>query len=112
MYYEPRHSENNDAIIMNELREIYQEIPTYGYRRMTVALRERGFLVNHKRVFSLLRIAGIQAIFPRKVTTIKNQAHKIFPYLLCGLVIDRPNQVWQVDITYIKIREGFVYRFV
>ncbi len=109
MYYKPKPQKNNDAIIMNELREIYQETPSYGYRRMTVALRENGFLVNHKKVFMLLKIAGIQAIYPRKKTTIRNQGHKVFPYLLRGLLINRPNQVWQVDITYIKIRGGFVY---
>lgn len=76
---------------------------------MTVALRERGFLVNHKRVAALQGLAGIQAIYPYKKTTVRNQAHKVFPYLLRDLVIDRPNPVWQVDITYIKIRGGFVY---
>lgn len=109
MYYKKKNQENNDAIIINELREIYLETPSYGYRRMTIGLREKGFLVNHKKVFALQKIAGIQAIYPRKKTTIKNQAHKIFPYLLRNLIIERPNQVWQVDITYIKIRGGFVY---
>jgi putative transposase len=106
MYYKPKPQDNNDAVIMNELREIYQETPSYGYRRMTVALRERGFLVNHKRVAALQGFAGIQAIYPYKKTTVRNQAHKVFPYLLRDLVIDRPNQVWQVDITYIKYVEA------
>ena len=109
MYYKPKGQENNAMIIINELREIYQETPSYGYRRMTVALREKGLLVNHKKVIALQKIAGIQAIYPRKNTSVKNQAHKVFPYLLRDLVIDHPNQVWQVDITYIKIRGGFVY---
>ncbi len=73
MYYKPKNSENNDAVIMNELREIYQTTPSYGYRRMTVALREKGFVVNHKKVFALQKMAGIQAIYPRKKTTVKNQ---------------------------------------
>jgi putative transposase len=110
MYYKPKEPDNNDVIIMNEIRDIYQEsFCSYGYRRMTVALREKGFIVNHKKVFALQKKAGIQAIYPYKKTTVRNQAHKIFPYLLRGLSIDRPNQVWQVDITYIKIRGGFVY---
>lgn len=109
MYYKHKNSENNDAIIMNEMREIYQKSSFYGYRRMTVALREKGFVINHKKVFALQKAAGIQAIYPTKKTTIRNQAHTVFPYLLRKLVIDRPNQVWQVDITYIKIRGGFVY---
>ena len=109
MYYIPVYQEDNSADIINELREIYEETPFYGYRRMTVALRERGYLVNHKKVLSLLRVAGIKAIYPGKNTSIRNHKHKIFPYLLKNLVIDRPNQVWQVDITYIKIQSGFVY---
>jgi len=109
MYYKPKQQESNNVIITNELHKIYQEIPSYGYRRMTVALREKGFLVNHKKVHALQKKAGIQAIYPIKKTTIKNPAHKVFPYLLKNLAIERPNQVWQVDITYIKIRGGFVY---
>jgi len=109
MYYKPKNQKNNDTVVINELREIYQETPSYGYRRMTVALREKGLWVNHKKVIALQKVAGIQAIYPRKKTTVKNQAHAVFPYLLRNLVIDRPNQVWQVDITYIKIRGGFVY---
>jgi putative transposase len=109
MYYKPKDVENNAVNIMNEMREIYQKSPFYGYRRMTVALRQRGFMVNHKRVFALQKNAGIQAIYPTKKTTIRNQAHKVFPYLLHNMVINRPNQVWMVDITYIKIRGGFVY---
>lgn len=110
MYYKPKESDSNDAVIMNEIRDIYQESSaSYGYRRVTVALRERGFIVNHKKVAALQKKAGIQAIYPYKKTTIKNQAHKIFPYLLRSLLIDRPNKVWQVDITYIKMRGGFVF---
>jgi len=109
MYYKPNPRKNNDELITNELREIYQKVPTYGYRRMTVALREAGMLVNHKRVARLQKSAGIQAIYPSRQTTIKNKAHKVYPYLLKKLIIARPNQVWQVDITYIRIRGGFVY---
>jgi len=94
---------------MNEMRDIYQETPFYGYRRITVGLRERGFLVNHKKVQTLMSLTGMEAIYPVKRTTIRNQDHKVYPYLLRGMVIDRPNQVWQVDITYIKMRQGFVY---
>jgi len=110
MYYEPRIlNDNSDTIIMNELAEIYQKHSFYGYRRMTIKLQEMGFLINHKRVRRLLKIAGIQAIYPTKKTTIRNPQHKVFPYLLKDIKIDQPNQVWKVDITYIKIRGGFVY---
>lgn len=109
MYYQSKSTENDDAIIMNEIRDIYQETPFYGYRKITISLRQKGHIVNHKRVQNLLTLAGIKAIYPAKKTTIRNPEHKAFPYLLRGMIIDRPNQVWQVDITYIKMRHGFVY---
>ena len=101
--------QNDDSIVINEVREIYQQWPFYGYRRILVELRKLGFCVNHKRLQRLLVDAGIKAIYPGKKTTIRNHDHKVFPYLLRGLNIERPGQVYQVDITYIKIRHGFVY---
>lgn len=109
MYYQPQALESDDVIIMNEIRCIYKEKPFYGYRRITVELRKQGYLVNHKRVQRLLKDAGIKAIYPGKRTTIRNPLHKVFPYLLRDIKIERPNQVWQVDITYIKISNGWVY---
>jgi putative transposase len=76
---------------------------------MTIKLRELGMVVNHKRTHRLLKRAGIKAIYPKKRTTIRNPEHKIFPYLLKRMKIRRPNRVWQVDITYIKIRGHYVY---
>lgn len=109
LYYKPKAIENDDVIVMNEIRCIYQKRSYYGYRKITVALRKKGLKVNHKRVQRLLQKAGIKAIYPSKKTSIKNHAHKIYPYLLRGMSIERPNQVWQVDITYIKIRGGWLY---
>lgn len=109
MYYKPQISDNNDAEILNELRDIHLAHPYFGYRRVEVELRKKGFVVNHKRVQSLRAAAGIQTVYPRKKTTMRNPAHKVYPYLLKDLIIDRPNQVWQVDITYIKMRCGYVY---
>jgi putative transposase len=109
MYYKPKVKDKSDTLLTNHLRMIYLEKPFFGYRKMTIALKKLGFDVNHKRVQRLLQSAGIRAIYPSKRTTIRNSQHKIFPYLLKDLVIDRPNQVWQVDITYIKIKNGFVY---
>lgn len=109
MYYKPRTLEKNDAVILNEVRDIYQETPFYGYRKILVSLRERGFEINHKRLQGLLSQEGIQAVYPKKRTSIRDMRHKVHPYLLSMLCIDRPNQVWAVDITYIKIRHGFVY---
>jgi putative transposase len=109
MYYNPKKKKTDDAVIIQELRNIYAEKPFYGYRKMVVELRKKGFLINHKAVQRLLQIAGMKAIYPTKKTTHRNLQHKVYPYLLRGLKIERPNQVWQVDITYIKIRGGFVY---
>jgi putative transposase len=109
MYYKQKLQNNDDVVVMNELRSIYQQYPCYGYRKMTVALRKMGIVANHKRVQNLLKAAGIQAIHPTKRTTIRDLQHKVFPYLLRDIKITRPNQAWQVDITYIKIRGGFVY---
>jgi len=109
MYYKPKPQDNDDVLIMNELRTIYQRHPYYGYRKMMVGLREIGIVANHKKVQHLLKAAGIQAIYQTKRTTVRNIQHKVFPYLLRNMKIERPNQAWQVDITYIKIRGGFVY---
>lgn len=109
MYYKSKPIENNDAVILNEMRDIYQEYSFYGYRRMHIELRRKGFEINHKRVQALLSKAGIKATYPKKKTSIRNPQHKVYPYLLKSLSIDHPNQVWAVDITYIKIRNGFVY---
>jgi putative transposase len=76
---------------------------------MTIELRSKGFVVNHKKVQRLMQVSGRKAIYPQKKTTIRNPQHKVFKYLLRGLKIERPNQVWEVDITYIKVKNGFVY---
>lgn len=109
IYYKPKDVEKDDVKIMNEMRDIYIQSSMYGYRKMTVALRKRGLRVNHKKVRRLMKLVGLKAIYPGKSTTVRNENHKVYPYLLRGMNIDRPNQVWQVDITYIKIRNGFVY---
>ena len=109
MYYKKKPTEDDDVILMNEIQDIYTKIPVYGYRRVTIELWQRSFFVNHKRVQRLMQIMGRKAIYPKRKTTIKNPEHKVFKYLLRGLKIDRPNQVWQVDITYIKVNGGFVY---
>ncbi len=106
VYYKPKLAQNDDIVILNEICDIYQ---IYGYRRILVELRKNSFEVNHKRLQRLLTITGIKAIYPAKKTTIRDQQHKIYPYLLRELKIDHPNQAWQIDITYIKIRHGFVY---
>jgi putative transposase len=83
--------------------------PYYGIRRMTAGLRAAGHEVNHKRVARLLQRMGLQAIYPKPRLTQGGPEHKVYPYLLHGLAIGRPNQVWGTDITYIRLRHGFVF---
>ena len=94
---------------MNKIRTIYTEKPFYGYRKICVDLSRKGHVVNRKRVQRLMQLMGLKSVCPKKRTTVRNKAHAIYPYLLKNLDIVRPNQAWQVDITYIKIRTGFVY---
>ena len=111
MYYKPKTQGNNDFELLHTIRDIYAECPMYGYRRIHVELRRRGIEVNHKRVQRVLSAANIKALYPmkKKNTSIRNLKHKVYPYLLDSLDIKSPNQAWSVDITYIKIRMGFVY---
>lgn len=99
----------DDVTLMNEIREIWLKIPFYGYRRITQELRDQGRQINRKKVQRLMQLMGIQAIYPKPKTSIKNKAHQIYPYLLKGLEISHINEVWEVDITYLKLRNGFMY---
>jgi putative transposase len=94
---------------MRLLDEQYTRTPYYGIRRMTACLRAQGHEVNHKRVARLLRRMGLEAIYPRPRLSRGGPGHRIYPYLLRGLDIRRPNQVWATDITYIRLRRGFVF---
>lgn len=94
---------------MNEIRGIWLRIPFYGYRRITEELKHLGFLVNRKRVQRLMQDMGIQAVYPKPKLSIGNKQHKIYPYLLKDLKVNKANQVWSVDITYLKIGGGFMY---
>lgn len=111
VYYKPMVVKNDDDVkMMNIIRDIYVQRPYYGYRRIEVELRKQGHIINHKRVQNLMSLAGIRAIYPRKNISLRNKQHKVYPYLLKGLNIERPNDAWQVDITYIPIvGKGFVY---
>lgn len=94
---------------MRLIDEQYTKTPFYGVRRMAVWLREMGEQVNPKRVRRLMRKMGLEAIYPKPNLSRANAQHKKYPYLLRGLDITRPNQVWGADITYIRLTEGFVY---
>lgn len=108
-YYKPAPIKDKHFELMKYIDRLYLKYPTFGTRRMTTWLRREGYIVGRKRVRRLMRIMGLRAIYPRQRTTIANMAHKKYPYLLRDLVIDRPNQVWATDITYIPMRRGFMY---
>jgi putative transposase len=94
---------------MKRIDQLYMKWPFYGSRRMSTILNREGFPVNRKRIQRLMRLMGIQAIYPKPRLSIGGQDHKIYPYLLRGLSIERPDQVWCADITYLPLPHGFVY---
>lgn len=95
--------------LMNEIDRIYTKRPFYGVRRMTWQLHQNGHFVNHKRVARLMKVMGLQAIFPHPFTSKPNERHEVFPYLLRDLEITKPDQVWGTDITYVKIHHNWCY---
>ena len=95
--------------ILNRMDEIFTEHPYYGTRRMMHVLRAEGFTVGRKRIRRYYQLLGIEAIYPKMNLSKRNQDHKVYPYLLRGLAILKPNQVWSMDITYIRLKQGFVY---
>ena len=109
LYYKPQGISDFDLELMNRLDEQYKKTPFYGKRRMTNELREAGYEVNVKRVRRLMQTMGLETIYPGKNLSKPAPGHKIYPYLLRNKIIDRPNQVWSTDITYIRLRGGFVY---
>lgn len=94
---------------MRMLDEQYTLTPFYGIRRMTAWLRSLGKKVNHKRVARLLHLMGLETIYPKPRLSVPDAQHKIYPYLLRGVDISRPDQVWSTDITYVRLRAGYVY---
>lgn len=109
-YHEPGGESALNLTLMRLIDAEYTRRPFYGYRKMTVYLREaHQYPVNPKRVARLMRLMGLQAVCPRPGTSKPAPEHKIYPYLLRGLPIQRPNQVWSADITYIPLVRGFVY---
>lgn len=92
--------------------EIYTACPFYGYRRITAEMHLQGRQINWKRVRRLMRIMGIQGITPGPNLSKRLHAKYIHPYLLRGQKIDHPDQIWAIDITYIRMRQGFMYLFV
>ena len=109
LYYKAKLPSDEGEVLLNQIRDIWERWPFYGYRRIHIALIKQGIMVNRKRVQRLMKEAGIQAIYPRPNTSANTKAHRRYPYLLKNLSITRPNHIWATDITYIKLPSGFVY---
>ena len=108
-YYECAPESAENLALMRRLDELHLEHPVYGSRKLTKVLEQEGQLVNRKRVVRLLRLMGIEAIYPKTKTSEPGAGHRIYPYLLKGLEIKGPDEVWCADITYIPLQQGFMY---
>ena len=109
LYYEPGGEASEDLRLMRLIDEQYTARPFYGSRRMTVWLNEQGEEVNRKRVQRLLRVMGLEAIYPKPRLSLAGKGHRIYPYLLRGVKVERRDQVWSTDITYVPMPSGFMY---
>jgi putative transposase len=108
-YYEPVPMSEENLQLMRLLDEQYTRMPCYGTRKMTAWLNQQGYPVNRKRVTRLLRLMGLEAIYPKPRVTIVGEMQQKYPYLLRNVPIERVNQVWSTDITYIRLARGFIY---
>ena len=109
LYYEPLGESQENLLLMRLLDEQYTWTPFYGSRKMTEWLVAEGHAVNRKRVRRLMELLGIEAVYPKPKLSQAGEGHKIYPYLLRGVTVERVNQVWSTDITYIRMAQGFLY---
>lgn len=109
VYYRPQGVSQEDVDLMARIDQIHLDYPFLGSRRIADILSGDGWVVNRKRIQRLMRIMGITAIYPKKRTSVPGAGHKIYPYLLRGLSIERAGHVWCADITYLPMASGFLY---
>ena len=109
LYYEPAGETAENLRLMRLIDEEYTAHPFFGSRRMTARLIRQGEVVNRKRVQRLLRLMGLEAIHPKPRLSVAGRGHRIHPYLLRGVAVERPDQVWSADITYVPMASGFMY---
>src|SRR5271167_3228835 len=109
LYYRPVLVGAEDLTLMRRMDELHLAYPFYGSRRLAAALRRDGWSVNRKRVKRLMQVMALETIYQKPNTSRSHPGHKVYPYLLRGLAIERANQVWCADITYIPMAKGFVY---
>lgn len=108
-YFNAQGLKSEDYKTMNRIDEIFTEHPYYGTRRMVKVLCSEGFVIGRKKIRRYYELMGIEAIYPKMNLSRRNQAHKVYPYLLSDYEINQSNQVWSADITYIRLNQGFVY---
>ena len=108
-YYEPASETEENLRLMRQIDELHLKYPTFGSPRVTAWLRRQGWAINRKRVIRLMEIMDIEAIYARGNTSKPAPGHRIYPYLLRGLEITGPNQVWCADVTYLPMAKGFMY---
>lgn len=108
-YYLPQAVSEQDLELMRKIDEVHLKYPFYGSRRIRDWFEDQGMKVNRKRIQRLMRLMGIEALYPKKRTSQPGKGHKIYPYLLQGLEITHSNHVWAADITYIPMAKGFLY---
>ena len=108
-YYAPKGESEDNLCLMRRIDELFLKYPFYGSRQMVRHLQREGIRVGRHRVRRLMRLMGLQAIYQTPRTSTPHPEHRIYPYLLKGLTVDRPNQVWCADITYIPVQRGFLY---
>ena len=109
LYSERRGLSEEDQAILDEMDRIYLAFPYYGSRRMSRELRRRGYTVGRQKTRRLMRLLGVEAIYPRKRLSMPDKEHQVYPYLLRDVTIDRPDVAWAADVTYIRLKHGFVY---
>ena len=109
VYYTPRPLPQRDLVLMRRIDELHLEAPFYGTRKLAAQLRREGHDVGRRHVRTLMRRMGIEALYRKPRTSIPAREATIYPYLLGNLIIDRPNQVWSSDITYLPMAHGFLY---
>ncbi len=108
-YHEPKGESPATLALMRRIDELFLKYPFYGSRQMVRQLRREGVRIGRHRVRRLMRLMGLEAIYQAPRTSAPHPAHRVYPYLLKGMAIERPNQVWCADITYIPVQRGFLY---
>ena len=109
LYYTPKGEGAETLVLMRRIDELFLKYPFYGARRMALHLRREGVRIGRRRAGRLMRLMGLQAIYRAPRTSDPHPEHRVWPYLLRGLAIERPNHVWCADITYIPVQRGFLY---